>query len=82
MAIPLQLSDAADLIDRSIQKVFLKAQENLKETYKGYYSLETGITDYYTKDSSLSGMGYAARVVENASITAESPVQGYDQTYT
>src|SRR3990167_4296134 len=34
------------------------------------------------KDSSLSGLGSASRIVENALITSEAPVQGYDKTYT
>ena len=45
-------------------------------------NVETGITDYYMKDSSLSGLGYAGRIVENAAVTAASPVQGFDKTYT
>ena len=30
----------------------------------------------------MSGLGYAGRIVENAAVTAQSPVQGYDKTYT
>ena len=44
--------------------------------------METGVSDYYVKDSSLSGLGYAGRIVENAAITAVSPVQGFDKVYT
>lgn len=44
--------------------------------------METGVVDYYLKDSSLSGLGYAGRIVENAAVTASSPVQGFDKTYT
>jgi hypothetical protein len=40
------------------------------------------VVDYYLKDSSLSGLGYAGRIVENAVVTAASPVQGFDKTYT
>lgn len=79
---PLTLSDAADLIDASIQDIFLKGSERETEQYKEVYNVETGVTDYYLKDSSLSGLSYASRIVENAAITAQSPVQGYDQTYT
>lgn len=79
---PLTLTDAADLIDVSIQEIWLKASETLPELYSQYYNTETNVTDYYMKDSSLSGIGYAARIVENAAVTAQSPVQGFDKTYT
>lgn len=79
---PLSIADAADLIDLSIQDVFLKASEKDSQFYKQYMNVETGISDYYTKDSSLSGIGYAGRIVENAAVTSASPVQGFDKTYT
>lgn len=79
---PLGLSDAADLIDVSIQDIWLKGSEKETRLFEQYMNVETGITDYYMKDSSLSGLGYAGRIVENAAVTASSPVQGYDKTYT
>lgn len=79
---PLNLSDAADLIDLSIQDIFLKGSEKETKLYKEYYNVESGVTDYYMKDSSMTGLGYAGRIVENASVTAASPVQGFDKTYT
>lgn len=79
---PLNLSDAADLIDVSIQDIFLKGSEAESQLYKQYFNVETGVVDYYTKDSSLTGLGYAGRIVENAAVTAASPVQGFDKTYT
>ena len=82
MPSPLQLSDASDLIDRSIQEIFLKGSERETRDFAKYYNVETGVKDYYLKDSSLSGLGYAGRVVENAAITASAPVQGFDKTYT
>jgi len=82
MASPLTLSDAADLIDVSIQDIWLKGSEKESSLYKQYYNVETGVVDYYLKDSSLSGLGYAGRIVENAAVTAQSPVQGFDKTYT
>ena len=82
MANPLNLTDAADLIDVSIQEIFLKGSEKDSRLYQKYYNVESGVTDYYLKDSSLSGLGYAGRIVENAAVTAQSPVQGYDKTYT
>lgn len=79
---PLTIADAADLVDVSIQEIFLKGSEKQSEDFKQYYNVETGVVDYYLKDSSLSGLGYASRILENAVITAQSPVQGYDKTYT
>lgn len=79
---PLNLSDAADLVDVSIQQIWLKGSEDESRMFEQYYNTETGVVDYYLKDSSLSGLGYAGRIVENAAIVAQSPVQGYDRTYT
>ena len=79
---PLNLSDAADLIDVSIQDIFLKGSDKETRMFEQYFNTETGVTDYYTKDSSLGGLGYAGRIVENAAVTAQSPVQGFDKTYT
>lgn len=82
MANPLNLTDAADLIDVSIQDIWLKGSEKESRQFEQFYNVEKDVTDYYLKDSSLSGLGYAGRIVENAAVTAQSPVQGYDKTYT
>jgi len=79
---PLTLSDATDLIDVSIQQIWLKGSEQESRLFEKVYNVESGVTDYYLKDSSLSGLGYAGRIVENAVVTAQSPVQGFDKTYT
>lgn len=81
MPTPLTLSDAADLIDVAIQTIDLKGSV-ANPFYSQYYNTESGITDYYTKESSLSGLGFAGRITENASVVAASPIQGFDQTYT
>ena len=78
---PLTLTDAADLIDVSIQEIFLKGSVK-NSFYDQYYNVETGVQDYYLKDSSLTGLGFAGRIVENAAVTSSSPVQGFDKTYT
>jgi hypothetical protein len=82
MGNPLSLSDAADLIDVSIQDIWLKGSEKESRIFEQYYNVESGVTDYFLKDSSLTGLGYAGRIVENASVTASSPVQGFKKTYT
>ena len=79
---PLSLTDAADLIDVSIQDIWLKGSEKESRQFEQFFNVETGVSDYYMKDSSLSGLGYAGRIVENAAVTAASPVQGFDKTYT
>lgn len=82
MANPFSLTDAADLIDVSIQDIWMKGSEKESRLFEQYYNVETGVDDYYMKESSLSGLGYASRVVENAQIVAQAPVQGFDKTYT
>jgi len=79
---PLTLTDAADLIDASIQDIFVKGSERETAQYKEICNVETGVTDYYLKDSSVTGLSYAGRIVENAAVTAQSPIQGFDKTYT
>lgn len=82
MASPLTLSQAADAVDVSIQKYFLKGTVETEEYFRKFCNVVTGVEDYYMKDSGLSGLGSASRVVENATIVAEAPVQTFDQTYT
>ncbi len=82
MASPLTLSEAADAVDVSIQKYFLKGTVATEEYFRKFCNVTTGVTDYYMKDSGLSGLGSASRVVESATIVAEAPVQTFDQTYT
>lgn len=82
MPVPLSINDAADLVDVSIQDIFLKGSEMKQSFYDKYMNVETGVTDYFMKDSSLTGLGYAGRIAENASVTSAAPVQGFDKTYT
>lgn len=82
MGAPLTLGQAADLIDLSIQKIWLKGTPDMPTYYDKLFNVTTGVEDYYMKDSSISGLGSAARVVENGTLNAEVPVQGFDQTYT
>src|SRR3990167_4922692 len=81
--VPMFITDAADLYDPSIQKMFLKTAGKDKEQFKEYYNVETGVEDLIRKDSSLSGLSEADFVgAENGVIAGESPVQGYDKSYT
>ena len=79
---PLSLTDAVDLTNIAIQDVWIKGSEKDSQFYKDYYNVETGVVDYEVRDSSISGLGYAGRITENAAVTAASPVQGFDKTYT
>ncbi len=81
MPSPLKIADAADLVDRSIQNVWLKENPTSETYYDKMYNVTKGVTDLYMKDSSLSGYGNPGRVIEQGVIAAESPVQGFDQTY-
>ena len=79
---PLFIGDAADLVDVSIQRIVLKGSDLQTNHYEQYMNVERGVTDYYLKDSGMSGLSYASRMLENAVVTAQSPVQTYDKTYT
>lgn len=80
MSAPLNIAQAADLVDLSIQEVYEKASEP-EELYKKYFNFRT-TEDYLEKDSSLSGLGEADFVDENAALIADTPVQGYKKVYT
>jgi hypothetical protein len=53
----------------------------LKTYYKEYYYVEP-VKDYITKDSSLTSIKTFSYVPENSTILANSPYQGFKQTYT
>ena len=80
MATPLNIAEAADLVDLSIQKVFEKSSE--PEVHYNKYFKTRKTEDYYEKDSSLSGLGEADFVDENGVLLSDVPVQGYKKTYT
>ncbi len=83
MSAPLTLAQAVDLTDVAIQQIYLKESKlEKKKVYNKFFNVVTGVTDYYSKDSSLSGLGEASRIAENAVVTSEVPVQGFDKTYT
>ena len=77
---PLNIAQAADLIDLSIQNIFEKTSSP-EVMYPKYFNNRT-TEDELEKDSSLSGLGEADFVDENADIVEDVPVQGYDKTYT
>ncbi len=80
MPAPLTINQAADLVDLSIQNVYEKSSEP-EAQYKKYFNFRK-TDDYLDKDSSLSGLGEADFVDENAIIVSDIQVQGFDKTYT
>lgn len=80
MSAPLTIGQAADLVDKSIQSIFVKSSEP-KVQYKSYFNFRT-TTDYYEKDSGISGLGESDFVDENSVITSDVPIQTNDKTYT
>lgn len=80
MSAPLSITQAADLIDLSIQEVYEKTSEP-EVLYPKYFNFRT-TEDYLEKDSSLSGLGEADFVDENSALMSDVPVQGYKKTYT
>lgn len=80
MSAPLSITQAADLIDLSIQDVWEKTSEP-EVLYQKYFNYRT-TEDYLDKDSSLSGIGEADFVDENSALISDVPVQGYKKTYT
>ena len=83
MPIPFALGDAVDLTDVSIQRIWLKSSKLHKVTYfDKYVNVERGITDRLLKDSSITGLGQAARIPEQGIVVSEAPIQGHSVTYT
>ena len=80
MSAPLNIAQAADLIDLSIQNIYEKSSEPIVD-YTKYFNFRK-TEDYIEKDSSLSGLGEADFVDENAALMSDVPVQGYKKTYT
>lgn len=80
MASPLSLGQIADTTNVAIQKMFKKEAQNEMQLKK-FYNFRT-TTDFIERDSSLSGLAEAEFTDENAEITEDVPVQGFDQTYT
>ena len=74
MSAPWNIAQAADLVDRSIQRIVLKSSDP-ENMYSKYFNFRT-TDDYYDKDSSISGLGEADFVDENAVIMSDTPVQG------
>jgi len=80
-ASPFVLGSAVDLTNKAIQNIWKKETETDELKLKQYYNFRT-TTDLIEKDSSISGLYEADFTDENAEIIEDTPVQGYDQSYT
>lgn len=76
---PADLSSFADLVDESIQDIFIKRGEQPTKMEQ-YFNVES-TTSYYDKDSSVSGTEKAKFISENASVIYDAPLQGFDKRY-
>lgn len=79
--VPFDLNSASDVYDLSVQEMWLKSPADLTEYHKQYYFVEP-VKDYVTKDSSLTSISSFSKIPENGAIPANSPNQGFKQTYT
>lgn len=78
---PFDLDAASDLTDLSVQQIWIKSPADLEEYHKEYYYSEP-VPDYITKDSSLTSISTFSKIPENGNIPADSPYEGFKQTYT
>lgn len=78
--VPATLAQFSDLVDESIQDIYVKRGE-LPKKIDQYFNV-TDTQSYYTKDSSVSGPAKAKFMGDNASVVYDAPLQGYDKTYT
>lgn len=83
MAVPFVLGDLVDATDNAIQKIYIKKRaEKEKEDYKLIANVRTGVKERIYKESNTSVLGLAGRITEQAAVVFESPIQGYDFTWT
>ena len=80
MAVPFRLSDAADVWDERIKKIWFREATRDPEKYKDYICTDTtDLADF--RDSGFSGLGRAQQLAENASVVYDTPFQGFDLSY-
>lgn len=80
MSSPFNLGQFVDSTNLAIQKIVKKEAEP-ELMLKKYYNFRT-TEDLIEKDSSISGLKEAEFTTENAEVTEDVPVQGFDQSYT
>ena len=80
MSSPFNLGQFVDSTNLAIQKI-VKKEAVVDLMLKKYYNFRT-TEDLIEKDSSISGLKEAEFTSENAQVTEDVPVQGFDQSYT
>ncbi len=80
MSAPLNIAQASRLVDKSFQKIFEKSSAP-EQKLKSYFNFRE-TSDYYEKDSGLSGLSEADFVDENGVVVADTPIQTNAKTYT
>ncbi len=80
MSSPFNLGQFVDATNLAIQKIVKKEAEP-ELMLKKYYNFRT-TEDLIEKDSSISGLKEAEFTDENSQVTEDTPVQGFDQSYT
>ena len=80
MSSPFVLGQFVDATNLAIQKIVKKEAEP-ELMLKKYYNFRT-TQDLIEKDSSISGLKEAEFTDENAEVTEDTPVQGFDMSYT
>ena len=80
MSSPFNLGQFVDSTNLAIQKI-VKKEAVVDLMLKKYYNFRT-TEDLIEKDSSISGLKEAEFTTENAQITEDTPVQGFDQSLT
>lgn len=73
--VPYDMAAASDLVDLSVQKIWIKSPADRKVYYPGYYNVEQ-VTDSIVKDSSITSISAFSKIAENGNIPAASPHQG------
>lgn len=80
VSVPATLGQFGDLVDESIQDIYVKRAE-IPTNMEKYFNV-SDTTSYYEKDSSVTGAEKAKFISENASVVYDAPLQGFDKTYT
>src|SRR6185436_11884775 len=80
MSAPLNIAQASRLVDKSFQQVFSKTSTP-EMKLKSYFNYRT-TSDYFEKDTGLSGLSEAEFNDENGVVIADVPIQTNAKTYT
>lgn len=77
--VPATLAQFGDLVDESIQDIFVKRGMSQKQGIEDYFNV-SDTQSYYDKDSSVAGAAKAKFIGDNGSVLYDAPIQGFDKT--